>query len=63
MKDQIMGTEEAKSKGIAHQIELDFEVEFLKKYKLVKSESSCLISEIEGFVFGPFTSRFWIMRK
>lgn len=29
----------------------------------MKSKSSCWISEIEGFVFGPFNSRFWVMRK
>lgn len=30
---------------------------------LHSSSSSCYISDIESFVYGPFTSRFWMLRK
>lgn len=30
---------------------------------LEKSRSSFKISELTGFVYGPFTSRFWMLRK
>ena len=32
-------------------------------YKEVKSNSSSIIQDISGFVFGGITSRFWGMRK
>ena len=32
-------------------------------FKRVKSFASCDISDIEGFVFGGFSSRFWTYRK
>ena len=28
-----------------------------------KSSASCKLSKIKGFIFGPFSSRFWIIRK
>ena len=31
--------------------------------KLHKSSASCKLSDIKGFVFGPFQSRFWMLRK
>ena len=31
--------------------------------KLVKSNSSCKIADIQGFVYGGSTSRFWMYRK
>ena len=35
----------------------------MKKYKLQQSKSSCSLDQIEGFIYGPFPSRFWMMRK
>ena len=29
----------------------------------IKSKSSCKLSEIQGFVYGGFNSRFWMLRK
>lgn len=31
--------------------------------KLVKSKASCKVSEITGFIYGGFSSRFWMLRK
>ena len=59
----IMSPEEAESLGVEHNVKLEFQMKYLQEIKLMKSSSSCLISEIEGFVYGPFTSRFWVMRK
>jgi len=42
---------------------LEFQTKFLKKIKLSTSKSSCKFEDIEGFIYGPFTSRFWLMRK
>ena len=39
------------------------EVEVKKMYQLKKSDSSCLLSDIQGFTFGGVSSRFWLMRK
>ena len=36
---------------------------FVNQYKYVKSKCSCKISEIQGFIYGGITSRFWIFRK
>ena len=35
----------------------------MKDYRLQVSSSSCYLDEIENFVYGPFTSRFWMLRK
>jgi len=32
-------------------------------YVQVKSKGSCLISEITGFLYGGFSTRFWMLRK
>lgn len=31
--------------------------------ELHESKKSCKIADIESFTFGPFTSRFWLMKK
>ena len=33
------------------------------QYKMVKSNVSCKLSEIKGFVYGGFSSRFCLLRK
>lgn len=35
----------------------------MEDFTLKVSSSSCNISEIDGFIYGPFTSRFWMLRK
>lgn len=35
----------------------------MKDFILKESSSGCNLSDIEGFVYGPFTSRFWMLRK
>ena len=37
--------------------------ENLIEMKQVKSNASCNISDIKGFVYGGFSSRFWLLRK
>ena len=32
-------------------------------FKLKKSSSSCYLEDIESITYGPFTSRFWMLRK
>lgn len=32
-------------------------------FKKTKSWATCNVDDIEGFVYGPFSSRFWMMRK
>jgi len=34
-----------------------------KLYSLKQSSSSCKLSDIQGFIFGGLTSRFWMLRK
>lgn len=33
------------------------------EYKVAKSRTSCLISQIKSFRYGGFSSRFWMLRK
>ena len=46
-----------------------FQIKLRKKlkenvdYKKLFSKASCRIDEIQGFIFGVFSSRFWMMRK
>ena len=42
---------------------LDYEINKTKLQKLRHSSASCYIDEIESFVFGGSTSRFWMLRK
>ena len=35
----------------------------MNDFELKVSSSSCYLDEIENFVYGPFTSRFWMLRK
>lgn len=40
------------------------EVERIKdKYQFTQSSTSCTISDIQGIIYGGFSSRFWIYRK
>lgn len=32
-------------------------------FKKTKSWASCNVDDVEGFIYGPFSSRFWMMRK
>lgn len=42
---------------------LDYDVKFSKEYKLERSSSSFNFKDLVGFLVGPFTSRFWMLRK
>ena len=42
---------------------LEYQLKTSKEFKLEISSSSCYLSDIKSFVYGPFTSRFWMMRK
>ena len=39
--------------------ETDENIKYLKE----KSNATCEVDEIEGFIYGASTSRFWMMRK
>ena len=49
--------------GIENELLLEFHMNYLREIKLKPSSSSCYLEEIDGFVYGPFTSRFWMIRK
>ena len=36
---------------------------FSERYQKIKSNSTCFIRDIQSFVFGGFSSRFWVYRK
>lgn len=55
--------DELGKKGIENDAILDYFVNNVKDYVLDYSSSSCYIHDIEAFVYGPFTSRFWMLRK
>ena len=64
IRQQIeLNPKQAEEEGIEHQIELDFQISYLKSIKLCRSASSFYFSEVDSFTIGPFTSRFWAMRK
>lgn len=35
----------------------------MNQFHRVKSSKSCQVKDITRFVYGPVTSRFWMMRK
>lgn len=42
---------------------LEYDVKKSKEYALVSSSSSFHFDDVESFVYGPTTSRFWMLRK
>lgn len=42
---------------------LDFQMNVMNDFNLKESSSSCYLEDIESFTYGPFTSRFWMLRK
>ena len=48
---------------IESELNLDFHLNYMKDYTLKQSISSFNLSEVENFVYGPFPSRFWLLRK
>lgn len=42
---------------------LDFHTNWTRDYSLRQSQSSFNIDDIQNFSYGPFTSRFWMLRK
>ena len=49
--------------GIEDEKLLDFHENVMKDFILRKSSSNCNLDEIDNFVYGPFMSRFWMLRK
>ena len=49
--------------GVENDDLLDHEINTLKLYKLKESSLSCYLEDIDSFVVGPTTSRFWGLRK
>lgn len=50
-------------RGIENEVILEYLINTAQDFVLDGSSSSCYIDDIEAFVFGPFTSRFWLLRK
>ena len=44
-------------------LQKDLADELFNDIRQHKSSKSCRVDDIEDFVYGPFTSRFWMMRK
>ena len=42
---------------------LNFDTKKMMDYRLEKSSSSFNFEDLEGFIYGPITSRFWMLRK
>ena len=42
---------------------MEIEHENLVEFKEFRSKASCKLSEIRGFIYGGFSSRFWMLRK
>lgn len=42
---------------------LEFDTKKSKEYRIEKSSSSFSFQDLTGFVYGPVTSRFWMLRK
>lgn len=49
--------------GLENKDLLEYQVNDQKMYKLDISSSSFYFDNIESFTFGPFTTRFWLLRK
>lgn len=49
--------------GIENPDVLDYYLNEVQEYKLVKSFSCFNFEDIKSFVYGPYTSRFWMLRK
>lgn len=42
---------------------MEIEHENLVEFKEFRSKASCKLSDIRGFIYGGFSSRFWMLRK
>ena len=61
--EKEIAEDELGKQGIENEAILDYFVNHVQDFVLHNSSSSCYIHDIESFVFGPFTSRFWMLRK
>lgn len=57
------GELERTDEGCEVETDLQWRQTGLKEFKVKKSAASCHVADIEGFIYGPFSSRFWLMRK
>ena len=58
-----LATEGPFQNDIENEEQLSFDTKVTCEYKLEKSSSSFKFEDLSGFVFGPVTSRFWMLRK
>lgn len=61
--DDIFNKEIQDEQGVENDILLEFQKDIQKQIKLTKSKASFDFDEVVSFYYGPFTSRFWLMRK
>lgn len=63
-KMQILNTQKLYvANELIHLQQQKYAHEFYNDFDLKISSKSCKVDDIVNFVYGPFTSRFWIMRK
>ena len=49
--------------GTENEILLNFRENFLEEILCKESGSSFKLSDVNSFIYGPFTTRFWMFRK
>ena len=52
-----------KEDGTENEILLNFRENFMRDIMCKESASSFKLSDINSFTYGPFTTRFWMLRK
>ena len=62
-KYHLSKPEKILEKGVEIETEVQWREKVLRQYDIKKSSASFSLNDVESFVYGPFTSRFWIMRK
>ena len=53
----------AKNDELENDMYIDFHLNYLEDYTLKESSSSFDLADVQNFMYGPFTSRFWLLRK
>ena len=51
------------SKGVENEADNSWKEHGLRLFDVKRSNASFEMNDVVGFVYGPFTSRFWLMRK
>lgn len=49
--------------GVENDDILDYDLNKVGEYRIEKSYSSFNLKDLKSFIYGPYTSRFWMLRK